>query len=112
MTAESQETDGQLLGAFVRRQDQTAFTRVIGRHERMVFAVCHSLLPDREDARDAAQAVFMVLARKAGTLTKNESVAAWLEMSAEGEDVAGTRGGVPVTDCQALPGSGRRLWMS
>jgi len=55
-----------------------AFAQVIGRHERMVFAVCRSLLPDREDARDAAQAVFMVLARKAGTLTKNESVAAWL----------------------------------
>jgi RNA polymerase sigma factor (sigma-70 family) len=44
----------------------------------MVLRVCRQALGDDHDARDAAQAVFLVLARKAGSIRSRGSVAPWL----------------------------------
>lgn len=75
---DGQQTDGQLLAAFAARGDEAAFAAVVGRHAAMVLSVCRTRLGSLEDAQDAAQAVFAVLARKASALRWNASVAAWL----------------------------------
>ena len=71
--------DMQLIGLFLERDSlsDTAFRVLVERHGAMVMGVCQRVLGDCHDAQDAAQAVFLVLARKAGTISRG-SVAAWL----------------------------------
>ncbi len=72
------KTDAELLGDFVSRQDEAAFAALVRRHGPMVLGVCRRLLPDPNDADDAFQASFLVLARKAATVSHREKLAAWL----------------------------------
>jgi RNA polymerase sigma factor (sigma-70 family) len=71
-------TDRELLERFSRLHDQSAFALVLRRHGPKVMGVCRRLLRDHHDAEDAFQAVFLVLARKAGTMQWRDSVAGWL----------------------------------
>jgi RNA polymerase sigma factor (sigma-70 family) len=70
--------DGQLVGAFVARQDQGAFAALVRRHGPMVLGVCRRLLGDAHEADDAFQATFLVLARRAGSVSPREAVGAFL----------------------------------
>src|SRR5262245_29662888 len=67
-----------LLEAFLVRRDGTAFEAIVQRHGPMVLGVCRRLLAREEDVEDAFQATFLILARKAGTIRKRESLACWL----------------------------------
>ncbi|HEY1191415.1 MAG TPA: sigma-70 family RNA polymerase sigma factor, partial [Gemmata sp.] len=69
--------DAQLLRAFVSARGEDAFTELVRRHGPMVLAVCRRVLTDPHDAEDAFQAVFLVLARKAGTV-RGLNLAGWL----------------------------------
>ncbi len=74
-------SDEQLLREFLSRTDEsaeTAFAALIERHGSIVHRVCLDVLCNREAARDAAQAVFLVLARRAGSIRKPESLGPWL----------------------------------
>jgi RNA polymerase sigma factor (sigma-70 family) len=70
--------DRVLLERFVRRQDETAFDALVERHGPMVLGVCQRVLHHAQDAEDAFQATFLVLVRKAGSLTQPELLANWL----------------------------------
>jgi RNA polymerase sigma factor (sigma-70 family) len=70
-------TDSQLLGDFVERRDEVAFTVLVKRHGPMVWNVCRRLL-DQHDAEDAFQATFLVLCRKAASIRHRELVPGWL----------------------------------
>jgi RNA polymerase sigma factor (sigma-70 family) len=71
-------TDRQLLEAFAARRDEAAFAEVVRRHGPMVLGVARRVLQDLHDAEDVFQATFLVLARKAGAVAWQESVAGWL----------------------------------
>ncbi len=70
--------DGQLLERFLAKRDEAAFEALVQRHGPMVLGVCRRLLPNPHDAEDAFQATFLVLIRKANTLSKRELLAHWL----------------------------------
>jgi RNA polymerase sigma factor (sigma-70 family) len=71
-------TDGELLARFAAGRDETAFTALVQRHGPMVLAVCRGVLRHRHDAEDAFQAAFLILARKAATIRRHQSVGSWL----------------------------------
>jgi RNA polymerase sigma factor (sigma-70 family) len=71
-------SDAELLGGFVARRDEAAFTELVRRHGPMVLGVCRNVLRQEEDAEDAFQATFLALARQASTIRLRESVAGWL----------------------------------
>lgn len=56
---------------------EAAFAEIVRRHGGLVLAACRRQLGDAA-AEDAAQATFMLLARKARSLSKREALAGWL----------------------------------
>ena len=71
-------SDRQLLERFATARDEAAFAALVARHGPMVLGVCRQLLGDHQHAEDAFQAVFLVLARKAGSLREPELLGNWL----------------------------------
>ncbi|MBX9581184.1 MAG: sigma-70 family RNA polymerase sigma factor, partial [Gemmataceae bacterium] len=71
-------TDADLVGRFAAGRDEAAFALLVRRHGPTVFGVCRRLLRHQQDAEDAFQAVFLVLARKAGSVGRAGAVGSWL----------------------------------
>jgi RNA polymerase sigma factor (sigma-70 family) len=71
-------SDRELLERFAAGHDQGAFKTILRRHAPMVLRVCQRVLQRQEDAEDAFQGTFLVLARKAGSLAWRESIGTWL----------------------------------
>ena len=75
-------TDGELLARFATGRDEAAFTALVQRHGPMVLSVCRGILRHEQDAEDAFQAAFLILARKAASVARRESVGCWLHQVA------------------------------
>src|SRR5689334_7996505 len=75
-------SDAQLLERFVTCRDEAAFEVLLWRHGAMVLNVCTRLLACPQDAEDAFQAVFLTLARKAGSIGDGAALAGWLHQVA------------------------------
>jgi RNA polymerase sigma factor (sigma-70 family) len=71
-------SDTQLLQRFVAHQEQTAFAALFQRYSPLVWKVCRRVLGREQDAEDAFQATFLVLAQRAASIRKGESVGSWL----------------------------------
>jgi RNA polymerase sigma factor (sigma-70 family) len=74
-------SDEQLIDQFLTGQkedSESAFETLLKRHGPMVLGVCRHVLRRDQDAEDAFQATFLVLARKAGTIHNREILGCWL----------------------------------
>jgi RNA polymerase sigma factor (sigma-70 family) len=74
----AQRTDRELLRAFDADKDQDAFAVVVTRHAPLVWGVCRRILAHHQDAEDAFQATFLILAQQAGSARWQASVGGWL----------------------------------
>jgi RNA polymerase sigma factor (sigma-70 family) len=76
--AARQLTDDQLLARFVATHDEAAFATLVKRHGPMVLGVCRRVLGHAQDAENAFQATFLVLARKAASAVPRGAAGNWL----------------------------------
>src|SRR5262245_30612636 len=73
-----QQGHGQLLQQFGVHRDEGAFAELLLRYGPLVLGVCRQVLRHAHDAEDAFPATFLVLAKRAGSIRRQESLAAWL----------------------------------
>ena len=78
MASLAQASDAQLLHRFAKAGEQQAFAMLVKRHGPMVWGVARRLLRSHQDAEDAFQASFLVLARKAASLRQPQLLTSWL----------------------------------
>jgi RNA polymerase sigma factor (sigma-70 family) len=67
-----------LLTQFAATRDENAFRELVRLYGPLVWGVCQRCLRDPNDAEDALQATFIVLARKADRIRQPERLSAWL----------------------------------
>jgi RNA polymerase sigma factor (sigma-70 family) len=72
------KTDGQLLREYVEHRSEKAFTDLVHRHAAMVHASALRQLGNPHQAEEVAQSVFILLARKADTLSSEVVLGGWL----------------------------------
>jgi RNA polymerase sigma factor (sigma-70 family) len=70
--------DQELLRRYVRSNDEAAFACLVRRHGPLVLGLCRRILRHEQDAEDAFQATFLVLARKARAIRRRQAVGSWL----------------------------------
>jgi RNA polymerase sigma factor (sigma-70 family) len=71
-------SDGALLQRFATGREQPAFAELVRRYGDSVHRVCTRILGDADRARDASQAAFVALARRAAGLDARGPLAGWL----------------------------------
>jgi RNA polymerase sigma factor (sigma-70 family) len=72
------DTDSDLLRQFVEHESDAAFAGLVERHVNLVYSVAHRQTGDAHQAEEITQAVFIILAKKAGTLRHEQALSSWL----------------------------------
>ncbi|MGI8605510.1 MAG: RNA polymerase sigma factor [Verrucomicrobiales bacterium] len=80
-------SDAELLRQFVEDRSEEAFRGLVERFLPLVLGVARRRLGNDDDARDVAQQVFALLARKASSLREAKSLPAWLHAVAVNESM-------------------------
>ncbi|MBA4387926.1 MAG: hypothetical protein C0404_08085 [Verrucomicrobia bacterium] len=75
-------TDGELLSAYLERQDAKAFKELRERYAGLVFSLAMRFLKNAQDAEDVSAACFVILLKKADALKDRESLGGWFHWCA------------------------------
>jgi RNA polymerase sigma factor (sigma-70 family) len=70
--------DRTLIDKFVKDGSETAFAELTSRYAGQVYCAARRQIGDADKAKDVAQTVFILLARKASSLSHRAVLAAWL----------------------------------
>ncbi len=70
--------DMELLGEYATRNSEQAFATIVSRHINLVYSVALRHAGNPHQAEEITQAVFIVLAKKAGSLRKGTVLSGWL----------------------------------
>jgi RNA polymerase sigma factor (sigma-70 family) len=71
-------TDEVLLERYTSRRDEAAFAVLVRRYGPLVLGICRRVLHHEQDAEDAFQAVFCILATRARSIHHRAALGAWL----------------------------------
>ena len=88
--------DAELLSSYVTQRSEEAFATLVERHVPLVYSSALRQVRDPHLAEEITQAVFVILARKAGSLRRETVLAGWLCRTAR------------FTACNALKAEHRR----
>jgi RNA polymerase sigma factor (sigma-70 family) len=70
--------DSALLQEYARSGTESAFDMLVRRHIGLVYSAARRQVRDPQHAEDVTQAVFIVLARKAGQVARHPGLSGWL----------------------------------
>jgi RNA polymerase sigma factor (sigma-70 family) len=74
--------DQQLLREFAETNSESAFATLVARHVDLVYSTAVRFSGNPHRAEEITQAVFIILARKAGSLRRREVLSGWLYQTA------------------------------
>jgi DNA-directed RNA polymerase specialized sigma24 family protein len=98
-------SDTDLLGSFIATRDESSFAALVNRHGPVVRGICRRVLGHAQDAEDAAQAVFLVLARHANRVRNPKVLGSWLHgvaVRVSRKALAQRQRSLPLTDMEQM----------